>query len=198
MNLPNKLTVARIIATPVFLAAMLAGGVPFNYTAALILFAVASLTDLLDGKIARGRGLVTNFGKFLDPIADKMLTTAAMLGFIVILPAASLKIQMTVITFITLFREFTVASVRLIAVSSESKKVIPANIWGKLKTVTQMASIILGLAAYSVKEIFTLSAAFFDVALVLFLAVSWASAILCIISGVIYLGESREFIDSTK
>ena len=198
MNLPNKLTVARIIATPLFLAAMLAGDVPFNYTAALLLFVAASLTDLLDGKIARGRGLVTNFGKFLDPIADKMLTTAAMLGFIVILPTASLKIQMAVITFITLFREFTVASVRLIAVSGEAQKVIPANIWGKLKTVSQMASIILGLMAYSVKEIFTLPAVCFDVALIAFLATGWASAILCIVSGGIYLSESRECIDSTK
>ena len=198
MNLPNKLTVARIIATPVFLAAMLAGGIPLNYTAALILFVLASLTDLLDGKIARSRGLVTNFGKFLDPIADKMLTTAAMLGFMLILPQNSFKVQMAVITFITLFREFTVASVRLIAVSGKSKKVIPANIWGKLKTVTQMVSIILGLAAYSVKEIFSLPDVVFGAALIVFLAVSWASAILCIISGGIYLNESKEFIDSTK
>ena len=198
MNLPNKLTVARIIATPIFLAAMLAEIIPFRFTIALVLFVLASLTDLLDGKIARGRGLVTDFGKFLDPIADKMLTTAALLGFMIILPSDALRVQITVITFITLFREFLVASLRLVAVSSSSKKVIPANIWGKLKTVTQMASIILGLFAYSVKEIFTLSAEVFGIALVVFLAVSWISAALCTISGLIYLKESKEFIDSSK
>ena len=198
MNLPNKLTVARIIATPLFLAAMLTEKMPLNYTLAFLLFVLASLTDLFDGKIARSRGLVTNFGKFLDPIADKMLTTAAMLGFMLILPGAAMKIQMAVITFITLFREFTVASVRLIAVSSEKKKVIPANIWGKLKTVTQMASIILGLAAYSVMELICLPCAVFKVALVLFIITSWASAVLCVVSGGIYLYESKEFIDSSK
>ena len=198
MNLPNKLTVVRIIATPVFLAAMLCEKIPLNYTIAFVLFVFASLTDLLDGKIARGRGLITDFGKFLDPIADKMLTTAALLGFMLILPGYGFKIQMAIITFITLFREFTVASVRLIAVSSASKKVIPANIWGKLKTVTQMASIILGLFTYSVKEIFALSSEIFSAAIILFVAVSWISALLCIISGAIYLYGSREFIDSTK
>ncbi|MBO4692941.1 MAG: CDP-diacylglycerol--glycerol-3-phosphate 3-phosphatidyltransferase [Clostridia bacterium] len=198
MNLPNKLTVARIIATPVFLAIMLADRIMFNSTVALFLFIAASLTDLLDGKIARSRGMITNFGKFLDPIADKMLTTAAMLGFIVILPSENLKIQMAIITFITLFREFTVASVRLIAVSSASQKVIPANIWGKLKTVAQMTSIIIGLAAYSVNEIFCLSAAFFGVTLAAFMAVSWVSAVLCTVSGLIYLKDSKEFIDSRK
>lgn len=198
MNLPNKLTVGRIIATPIFMAVMLAQKIPFNYTVALIIFIAASITDLLDGKIARARGLVTNFGKFLDPIADKMLTTAAMLGFMLVLPSNLLKIQMAVITFITLFREFTVASVRLIAVSSNSKKVIPANIWGKLKTVTQMGSIILGLLAYSVMEIFTLPDTVFNITIVVFLVISWVSAVLCVVSGGIYLSESREFIDSTK
>ncbi|MBP5686781.1 MAG: CDP-diacylglycerol--glycerol-3-phosphate 3-phosphatidyltransferase, partial [Clostridia bacterium] len=153
MNIPNKLTLSRVIMTPVFMAAMILQKIPFNYTAALVLFIAASLTDLFDGKIARSRNLVTNFGKFLDPLADKMLTTAAFLGFIVIMPSGNYAVQITAITFITLFREFAVSSMRLIAVSGETKKVIPANVWGKLKTVTQMACIITGLAAYSVKEI---------------------------------------------
>ena len=86
MNLPNKLTILRIVMTPIFMAAMIIE-FPHHYIVALVLFVVASLTDLLDGKIARARGLVTNFGKFLDPLADKMLTTAAFLAFLAIYSA---------------------------------------------------------------------------------------------------------------
>ncbi len=81
MNTPNKLTVARIIATPFFMAAMLID-FDHHFLVALILFAAASVTDLIDGKMARKHNLITDFGKFLDPLADKMLTTAAFLGFI--------------------------------------------------------------------------------------------------------------------
>ncbi len=198
MNLPNRLTVSRIILTPLFMAVMLIDKIPYNYTISLLLFIIASVTDLLDGKIARKRKIVTIFGKFLDPVADKMLTTSALLGFMIILPTASLKIQMTVITFITLFREFAVASVRLIAVSSKEKKVIPANIWGKLKTVSQMASIILGLLAYSVREFITVTEAVFTVSVYLFAILSWIAALFSVISGIIYIMESKELIDSSK
>lgn len=198
MNLPNKLTLSRAILTPVFMAVMLIGAIPFNYTIALALFVIASLTDMLDGKIARSRGLVTNFGKFLDPVADKMLTTAAILGFMIVLPTDNLKIQMTVITFITLFREFVVLSVRLISVSSDKKRVIAANIWGKLKTVTQMASIILGLFAYSVKEIVPAAEQAFGIMITAFIVVAWIGAGFTVISGAIYLYESRDVIDSSK
>ncbi|MBR5923513.1 MAG: CDP-diacylglycerol--glycerol-3-phosphate 3-phosphatidyltransferase [Clostridia bacterium] len=198
MNLPNKLTVSRAILAPLFLATMLITAIPYNYTISLLLFIAASLTDLFDGKIARKRGLVTTFGKFLDPIADKMLTTAALLGFMIILPTVCLKVQFAVITFITMFREFAVASVRLIAVSSEKKKVIPANIWGKLKTVSQMASIIFGLFAYSVMEFVSLSCTAEKIALVIFAALSWIAAVLGVISGFIYVFGSRELIDPSK
>ena len=81
MNTPNKLTVGRIIATPFFMAALMID-FPYHYTVALILFIAASLTDMIDGKMARKYNMITDFGKFLDPLADKMLTTAAFLGFI--------------------------------------------------------------------------------------------------------------------
>ena len=141
MNLPNRLTVARIIMTPLFMAAMLIN-FPHHYLVALVLFAAASFTDFLDGNIARARGIVTNFGKFLDPLADKMLTTAAFLAFL----AKGFGWGIAWVLFIVLFREFMIASLRLVAVSSEVKKVIPANMWGKVKTVTQMAAIIFGIA----------------------------------------------------
>lgn len=198
MNLPNKLTLARMIATPVFMAMMMFSTIPYNYTISLVIFVLASITDYLDGKIARKYGLVTNFGKFSDPIADKMLTTAALLGFMIIMPNRSFTIQVTIFVFITLFREFTVASVRLVAAVSNSRKVIAANIWGKLKTVSQMVSIILGLLAYSVKELVTGCDTVSHILLIAFIVTGWISVAFTIISGVIYLYESKELIDFTK
>ena len=198
MNLPNKLTLSRAIITPVFMAVMLIEAIPYNYTIALVLFVLASLTDMLDGKIARSRGLVTNFGKFLDPVADKMLTTAALLGFMIIMPNGNYTVQVTLITFITLFREFVVSSVRLIAVSGDTKKVIAANMWGKLKTVAQMASIISGLLAYSVKDFTSGADCLFSLLLAVFLVTAWISVFFTVVSGVIYLYQSRNLIDSSK
>ena len=198
MNLPNKLTLARMIATPVFMATMIFSVIPYNYTISLVIFILASVTDYLDGKIARKYDLITNFGKFSDPIADKMLTTAALLGFMTIMPNRSFTIQVTIFVFITLFREFTVASVRLVAAASNSRKVIAANIWGKLKTVSQMVSIILGLLAYSVNELVTGADILFYILAVAFIVTGWISVAFTIVSGVIYLYESREMIDFTK
>ncbi|MBR4911087.1 MAG: CDP-diacylglycerol--glycerol-3-phosphate 3-phosphatidyltransferase [Clostridia bacterium] len=198
MNLPNKLTVSRAIATPLFMAVMLIEAIPFNYTAALIIFVLASLTDYFDGKIARSRGIITNFGKFLDPVADKMLTTAAMLGFMIIMPERAYAIQIAAITFLTLFREYVVFSVRLISATSEKKKVIAANIWGKLKTVSQMFCIILGLAAYSVRDFIPGGGAWFSGMLIAFIVTAWISAVFTVVSGVIYFLESKELIDFSE
>lgn len=195
MNTPNKLTVARIIATPVFMATMLID-FPYHYTVSLILFIAASLTDMIDGKMARKYNLVTNFGKFLDPLADKMLTTAAFLGFISMYAGTSYCWQMTAITFIVLFREFMVSSVRLVVVSSGGK-VIAANIWGKLKTVTQMVGIVLALFAYVLIADFGLTS-IKGVCDIIISILFWVSAILCIISGAIYLIGSKEYIDPSK
>jgi len=199
MNLPNRLTLLRVILTPVFMATLL-WEFTFHYAVSLIVFIAASITDLLDGKIARKRGIVTDFGKFLDPLADKMLTTAAFLGFIFLKIGAGA----VWIAFIVLFREFTVSSIRLIAVSSGGK-VIAANIWGKLKTVFQMIAIIFALTAKQFTELLIR----FDVAkntvatIDLWLSVAtsallWISAILCIISGVIYLLDNISFFKNSK
>ena len=140
MNLPNKLTVMRVIMVPFFMvfAAMSHMGTPqFNATYALIagiLFAVASFTDFLDGYLARKNHLVTDFGKFMDPLADKMLTTAAIIYMVVD------GVCSPVVLAIIMFREFAVAGVRMIA--AESGTVIAANMWGKVKTVLQMVTII--------------------------------------------------------
>ncbi|MCQ2455086.1 MAG: CDP-diacylglycerol--glycerol-3-phosphate 3-phosphatidyltransferase [Clostridia bacterium] len=198
MNTPNKLTVARIIATPFFMASMLFD-FPFHYIVALVLFIGASLTDLIDGKLARKHNLVTDFGKFLDPLADKMLTTAAYLGFIKIYGSSPLfSWQVTAIAFIVLFREFMISSIRLVVVSSGGK-VIAANIWGKLKTVSQMIGIIFALTAFSAMDLFDfMSTKINSVINIIIMAVFWISAILCVISGVIYLLGSKDYINSSK
>ena len=191
MNTPNKLTVARMIATPFFMAAM-AIDFPYHYLVALILFAAAAITDAIDGNMARKHNLVTNFGKFLDPLADKMLTTAAFLGFL----ARGIGWQIVWICFIVLFREFLVSSIRLVLVSSGGG-VVPANIWGKSKTMVQMCGIVMTLALYSLISDFGLTAIqpIADVAINIVL---WAGAILCVISGAIYLWDAREYIDPAK
>lgn len=201
MNLPNQLTVARIIMTPLFMAAMLIN-FPHHYLVALVLFAAASFTDFLDGNIARARGIVTNFGKFLDPLADKMLTTAAFLAFL----AKGFGWGIAWVLFIVLFREFMIASLRLVAVSSEVKKVIPANMWGKVKTVTQMGAIIFGIALlYFAESILPMLKLSGDVAVnlinvlyIVYCVLLWVSTVVAVISGAIYMKDSFEFIDPSK
>ena len=193
MNTPNKLTIGRIIATPFFMAALMID-FPFHYTAALILFIAASLTDIIDGKMARKYNMITDFGKFLDPLADKMLTTAAFLGFI----KMGIGWQVTWIAFIVLFREFLISSLRLVVVSIGGK-VIAANMWGKCKTVSQMAGIIFALFCYVLIGDFNIgNTAFVTGCNIIISILFWVSAVLCIISGVIYLLDSREFVDPTK
>lgn len=191
MNLPNKLTVARIIATPFFMFAMIAS-FKGNFIVALVLFIAASLTDMLDGKIARKYNLVTDFGKFLDPLADKMLTTSAFLGFLWfdICPG------IVWIVFIVLFREFMITSLRLVAVGSG--RVIAANMWGKAKTVSQMAAIILTLLVLAVKSVVALPDTVVWVADIVVAVALWASAVLTVISGIIYMIDNKDCIDHTK
>lgn len=196
MNTPNKLTIARMIATPVFMAVMLIESLPYRFLISAILFAAASLTDMIDGKMARKYNLVTDFGKFLDPLADKMLTTAAYLGFIFVFKDTVYCWQMVAIVFIVLFREFMVSSLRLVTVSSGGK-VVAANIWGKLKTVSQMVGIVAALLAYTVIGDFGVTA-ISSVANIVIITLFWISAVLCVISGVIYLAGCKEYIDPTK
>lgn len=191
LNLPNKLTVARIIATPVFML-FLSWDFKGHYLVALLLFIIASLTDIFDGNYARKHNMVTDFGKFLDPLADKMLTTAALIGFAV----KGVGKGIGWILFIVLFREFLISSLRLVAVTSGGK-VIAANIWGKLKTVSQMAAIIYTLTALFVMEFLEMGllTAILGTFINIFL---WISAVLAVISGVIYLLDNKECIDPEK
>ncbi len=196
MNTPNKLTLARMIATPIFMAVMLID-FPYHYLISLVLFIAASLTDMIDGKMARKYNMVTDFGKFMDPLADKMLTTSAYLGFMFIYGGTQYAWHIVVITFIVLFREFAVSSIRLVAVTAGGK-VVAANMWGKCKTVSQMAGIILSLAVYGANEIVALPSNVFIIADIVIVTLFWISAILCVISGVIYIWGGREYIKNAK
>lgn len=139
MNLPNKLTMFRVVLIPVFIVILMSGLIaePASRYIAVVIFCVASFTDYLDGHIARKYNLVTNFGKFMDPLADKLLVSAAMICMIELgmLPAW--------VVIIIISREFIITGFRLIA--AEGGLVIAASWWGKIKTVTQMAMIILML-----------------------------------------------------
>ena len=137
MNLPNKLTMMRIIMIPLFLFFLLWDIVPGNELLALLTFALAAITDTLDGQIARRRNLVTDFGKLMDPLADKLLVMSALLPFVEVQDVPA------VVIVIILAREFMVTSLRLIAV--EKGVVIAADIWGKVKTVLQMFWIVYTL-----------------------------------------------------
>ena len=134
MNLPNRLTVMRMILVPFFVAAVLYP-FPHHFLIAFILFAVASYTDHLDGKIARKRNLITNFGKFMDPLADKCLVTAAMLWFVEIgqMPGWAL--------LVVIIREFGVSGLRMVA--ADKGRVIAAGWSGKVKTASTMVCIVL-------------------------------------------------------
>lgn len=191
MNTPNKLTVMRIIMTPFFLAALLIN-FPHHHLVALLLFITASVTDLVDGKLARKYNLITDFGKFLDPLADKMLTTAAFLAFIQL----GIGHGITWITFIILIREFLITSLRLI--SAGKGNVIAANIWGKLKTVAQMSSIIFILASQYFMELFPNVPYAGMIIMIITDIVLWACAVLTVISGMTYVVQNKQFIDPQK
>ncbi len=139
MNLPNKLTILRVIMIVPFVIVMLAGSaIPAGKWIALALFIIASLTDFVDGYLARKYNLVTNFGKFMDPLADKLLVCSALVCLV------SLRLLPTVVCIIIIAREFAISGFRLVA--ADNGIVIAAGIWGKLKTIFQMIMIIVLIA----------------------------------------------------
>lgn len=135
MNLPNKLTMFRVILIPFFIVFLLVPGIPAGKWIALAIFIVASLTDLLDGKIARKYNLVTNFGKFMDPLADKLLVCSALICLV------ELKELPAWMVIVIISREFIISGFRLVA--SDNGVVIAASYWGKFKTTFQMIAVVL-------------------------------------------------------
>ncbi len=173
MNAANKLTLFRIALVPVFLVFMLTDFVPFSRWIACGIFCVATVTDKLDGTIARKYNMITNFGKFMDPIADKLLVTSAL---ICLTASGELPAWATVII---VAREFAISGVRLVA--SENGVTVAASFWGKAKTVSQMVMIIVMLADISFTE---------GIEKVLL----YISLILTVISGIDYIIKNRKVI----
>lgn len=190
MNLANKLTMLRVIMVPFFVLFMMVDAIPLNYLWAMVVFAVASITDMIDGKVARKYNMITDFGKFLDPLADKILVAAALVCMV------ELKWTYAWVAIIILVREFVVSGVRLVAAGSEKKVVIAAGWLGKVKTAVTMVAIVVVLLMHIVAGFGVLPEAFpiqliSDILMI-------ASAVLTLWSGVQYLYDYREFIDPKK
>ena len=188
MNTPNKLTILRMVMVPFFLLFLLVESIPFHGLWALIVFAAASITDALDGHIARSRNLITDFGKFLDPVADKVLTFSALIAFIELGCASSVAVV------IMMAREFLVSSLRMVAGGNGT--VIAAGMLGKLKTAVTMVSIVAVLACLALMDFGLLSAGF-RVETVSNVLV-WISAAITVVSGAEYLWVNRAQFASSK
>lgn len=197
MNTPNKLTLIRIILVPFFIFFLLSNYIPHSFLIAGIIFGVASFTDYLDGKLARKHNLITDFGKFADPLADKILVISALVCFV------QLDIVSSVLVVIVLMREFMVTSLRLVAV--EKGIVIAANYWGKAKTVSQIIAILfvivtsyflqlLNMQIIPINNIDIIS----NIISITNQVVLWISTILCIISGIVYMWDNRACIKNAK
>lgn len=163
MNLANKLTTLRVILIPVFLVVLLSPYVPtpWNRYVAVIIFVVASITDFLDGYIARSRNMVSNFGKFMDPLADKLLVSAALISMV------ALKDLQAWVVILIISREFAITGFRTLA--AEANVIMAASIYGKIKTTVQMIMIIFvllnfqGQAAFMAEQILIIMAVIFTI-----------------------------------
>ena len=188
MNLPNKLTVARVVLVPFFIFFLLTDIVPVSSLWALVVFALASITDALDGHIARSRNLVTNFGKFLDPLADKVLVISALVCF------TEMGLCGAVPVIIITAREFMVSGLRL--VTAGEGVVVAAGICGKLKTAFTMVAIVVILifAVLFGKD----STAYDSWVIITEQALIWISTLLTVISGAIYLNGYKDYINTDK
>ena len=184
MNTPNKFTLLRILLVPFLTVALLWADFPYHYTVAFAIFVIASLTDFFDGYLARKYDLITDFGKFLDPLADKMLVCAALVCFI------DLGLTPSYLVIIIIAREFAVTSLRLIA--SGKGTVIPANMFGKLKTISQMVAIISIMLMQAADE-FSLVIPGVDYVLI-GLVLMWVATAFTVLSGFYYIFVNRENI----
>lgn len=183
MNLPNKLTLLRIAMIPVFLFFLMTSFFDYSVYVALAVFIAAAITDSLDGRIARARGLVTDFGKFADPLADKILVLSALIGFIELGYLSSIPV------IIIIAREFMVTGLRIVAIGSG--KVIAAGFSGKLKTVIQMVVIIMLMFMAPFR------ACWFGFEVIAQIGI-WAMVAITVYSGAEYIIQNWSIIDYKK
>ncbi len=192
MNLPNKLTLLRFVLVPVFMVFMYIDN-PYSYLTALIVFAIASFTDFLDGSIARKYNMVTDFGKFMDPLADKLLTTVALIYLCLN------GMCHEVVICIVLAREFAVSGIRLIAAANPAGgKVIAAGMMGKAKTVFQMVASMLGLMAMALLSMEMISLATYTTIAMVTNILMWIMAVLTVVSGMQYILPNIDLIKNAK
>jgi len=185
MNIANKLTIARVALVPILLI-LLYLNIPLNFLWALLIFVAASLTDVFDGVLARKRGLVTDFGKFLDPLADKILVTAALIAFV------GFGLAHPVAVVLVVAREFMVSGIRLIAASGHGV-VIAANWWGKIKTTLQTTVIIAAMTFFELSRIMN-NERLMDWTVRGSRIGMWVIAGFTVISGVVYLKENWQIV----
>lgn len=192
MNLPNKLTVLRVVLIPFFLLFMLLYEIPYHMVWALAVYCIASATDFLDGKLARKNNQVTTFGKFLDPLADKLLVMTALICF------TFERLIDPVAVIIILSREFMVTGLRLVV--AEEGVVVAAGIWGKLKTfftmIAQIAIMFMQILYPAQKGSPDLN--WGSTVFLINEALIWIAVVLTLISGFIYLKGYWKYIDSSK
>lgn len=193
MNIPNRLTLLRILLIPVFIVFASLRQISYAYLIACAVFSVASFTDFLDGYIARKRGIVTDFGKFSDPLADKILTTTAFI-YMMLDGVCHPLVLVLIIT-----REFAVSGVRMVAAAAPGGKVIAASLWGKVKTVCQMVTVIVYYLAAGIAHVMpTNSANSMEFYQLLIWLLCWGVAAVTAISGFQYIWVNREYINTTK
>lgn len=202
MNLPNKLTVLRIIMVPVFLVVMMLPDsvIPFNISGiiGISIFIIASLTDMLDGKIARKYNLVTDFGKLMDPLADKFLVIGALT--VIVYRYANVRTLFIIALLIVVFRELAVTSIRLVAASSGGV-VIAANMLGKIKTVTQIVCIcsaVIEPTVYSIEGVAKVLPSWWVSYLPITSVLCAWMIIITVWSGINYIVGGWKFIDPEK
>ena len=181
MNLPNKITILRVILIPFFVVTILLDTIPFNNYIAGAIFCFACITDTLDGYIARKYKLITNFGKFMDPLADKLLVCAALICFVA-MPEIHFPAWVAIVI---ISREFAISGFRLVA--SDSGVVIAASSWGKLKTISQMIMSILLIFHFNGNVFFYLEQTFI-----------YISVILTVVSLVDYIYKNRKVLYENK
>ena len=192
MNLPNKLTLLRFLLVPVFMVFMYIDN-PYSYLIGLVVFAVASFTDFLDGNIARKYNMVTDFGKFMDPLADKLLTTVALIYLCLN------GMCHEIVICIVLAREFAVSGIRLIAAANPAgSKVIAAGMMGKAKTVFQMVASMLGLLAMALFAMGVMGAEAYAWMSLVTNVLMWIMAVLTVVSGMQYIVPNFDLIKNAK
>lgn len=203
MNLPNKLTIARVILVPVVVVLILVESIPFHWLFAGLAFGIASITDFMDGHIARKRGIVTDFGKLMDPIADKLLVVSAFVALVAMeMPDPAFgRMCSPWVVIVILSREFLVQSARMIY--AERGTVIAANFWGKAKTVIQIISlVIIFVVMFALESVLPMlgidASAYAGTASIIITVVTWLSALVTVISGATYIYQCRDLLKNTK